>query len=322
MRLNAGATLVTLAILTVVGAAYMAFGVLDLAPTRQATRLTLMLDSSGGLLPTSHVTMRGIKVGRVTGIQTAPRGLAVSIELDRDHPVPADSPIRVENLSVAGEQYIDFRPMTIKPPYFTDGAVIPADQVAPRVTVSDLLAQVNALFSAIHPADVQTVVTNAYQAVAGNDDALDSLATSAGLAAKLVQDDKQLLAALFGDLSTLTTGMGELNVGKVFSETGTLLPGAVPAFLRLIHEFDELTHVGQHVFGPGDSAGTLVAKLDEYLEIMSVPLGTFAEVLQPATAPLRDIRIDAGHWLDFWESTFNDTGGVRIQLNVPDWHQP
>jgi phospholipid/cholesterol/gamma-HCH transport system substrate-binding protein len=43
--------------------------------------------------------------------------------------------------------------------------------------------------------------------------------------------------------------------------------------------------------------------------------------LQPAVAPLRPIKVDAGHWLDFWESTFNDSGGVRVQLNVPEWHQ-
>lgn len=322
MKLNAGVTLAILAIMTMLGAAYMSMGVLNMGPTQQITRLTLILDSSGGLLPTSQVTMRGIKVGRVHGIQAAPHGLAVSIDLDRDHPVPADSAISVENLSVAGEQYIDFKPKLIKPPYFTDGTVIPADRVAPRVTVSDLLAKVNALFSAVNPADVHTVVANASQALAGNDDTLDSLATTAGLAAKVVQDDKHVLNALFGDLSTLTTGMGELNVGAVFSETGTLLPSAVPAFIRLIHEFDELSHTGQHVFGPDDSVGTLIAKLDEYLETLSVPLGTFAEVLQPATAPLRDIRIDAGHWLDFWESTFNDTGGLRVQLNVPEYHHP
>lgn len=322
MKLNAGTTLAVLAILTVLGAGYMSFGVLDMGPTKQVTRLTLMLDSSGGLLQTSHVTMRGIKVGRVSGIQAAPHGLAVSITLDRDHPVPADSAISVESLSVAGEQYIDFKPRLIKPPYFSDGTVIPADRVAPRVTVSDLLARANALFSAVNPADIHTIVANASQALAGNDATLDSLATTAGLAAKVVQDDKLLLAALFGDLSTLTTGMGRLDIGSVFSQTGTLLPSAVPAFIRLIHEFDELSHSGHDVFGRGDAAGTLIAKLDEYIEMLSVPLGTFAEALEPATAPLRPLRVDAGHWLDFWESTFNDSGGVRIQLNVPEWHQP
>ena len=75
------------------------------------------------------------------------------------------------------------------------------------------------------------------------------------------------------------------------------------------------------MLGPNDPGGILVAKIGEYLDLLAGPLSTFATVLQPALAPLRPIKIDAGHWLDFWESTFNDTGGVRVQLNVPEWHQ-
>ncbi len=106
-------------LLTLLGAAYMSVGVLDMSPTKQVTRLTLMLNTSGGLMPTSEVTMRGIKVGRVTGIQTTTSGLAVSMDLDRAHPVPADSAVSVENLSAAGEQYIEFKPKLIAPPYFS-----------------------------------------------------------------------------------------------------------------------------------------------------------------------------------------------------------
>src|ERR1044071_9128491 len=113
MKFNARTTLIILAVMTLLGAAYLSFGVLDMSPTSKATRLTLLLNSSGGLMPTSDVTMRGIKVGRVSDIQTTNTGLAVSIELDRAHPVPAGSPITVENLSAAGEQYIDFKPKLI-----------------------------------------------------------------------------------------------------------------------------------------------------------------------------------------------------------------
>lgn len=125
MKFNARITLVILSVMTLLGAVYMSVGVLDISPTKQVTRLTLLLNTSGGLMPTSDVTMRGIKVGRVTGIETTATGLAVSIDLDRAHPVPADSPISVENLSAAGEQYIDFKPKLIAPPYFSDGTVIP-----------------------------------------------------------------------------------------------------------------------------------------------------------------------------------------------------
>ncbi|MGO8939408.1 MAG: MlaD family protein [Mycobacterium sp.] len=181
MKFNARITLVILSVMTLLGAVYMAVGVLDISPTKQVTRLTLLLNTSGGLMPTSDVTMRGIKVGRVTGIETTTTGLAVSIDLDRAHPVPADSPISVENLSAAGEQYIDFKPKLIAPPYFTDGTVIPPDRVAPMVTGSDLLTKVNALMSALNIDQVHVIISNAAAAFADNDSAIDSLATTAGL---------------------------------------------------------------------------------------------------------------------------------------------
>lgn len=321
MKFNARTTLVILGLLTLLGAAYMSVGVLDMSPTRQVTRLTLMLNTSGGLMPTSEVTMRGIKVGRVTGIQTTASGLAVSMDLDRAHPVPADSAVSVENLSAAGEQYIEFKPKLIAPPYFSDGSVIPADRVAPMVTGSDLLTKANALMSALNIDQVRTIINNAAAAFADNDDTVDSLATTAGLTAKLIHDDNQLLATLFNNVSTFTTNLGDINAGEVISETGKLLPRSVPAFLRMIHEIETLSHTGVGVVGPDDPAGVLVTKLGQWIDMLAGPLSTFTTVLQPAVAPLRPIKVDAGHWLDFWESTFNDTGGVRVQLNVPEWHQ-
>ncbi|OBK44569.1 MlaD family protein [Mycobacterium sp. 1081908.1] len=321
MKFNAGVTLAILAVMTLLGAAYMSIGVLDISPTKQVTRLTLMLNTSGGLMPTSEVTMRGIKVGRVTGIQTTATGLAVSIDLDHAHPVPADSAISVENLSAAGEQYIDFKPKLIAPPYFADGTVIPAERVAPMVTGADLLTKANALVSALNLDQVHTIITNASAALGDNDDTVDSLATTAGLTAKVIRDDKQLMATLFNNVSTLTTDLGDINAGEVISETGKLLPRSVPAFLRMIHEIETLSHSGVGVVGPDDPAGILVAKISQYLDMLAGPLSTFTTVLQPALAPLHDVKVDAGHWLDFWESTFNDTGGMRVQLNVPAWHQ-
>ncbi|KAA0108966.1 MlaD family protein [Mycolicibacterium sp. P1-5] len=321
MKFNARTTLAILVVMTLAGAAYMSFGVLDMGPTKQANRLTLLLNSSGGLMPTSEVTMRGIKVGRVTGIQTTATGLAVSMDVDRKYQVPADSVISVENLSAAGEQYIDFRPKLIAPPYFADGAVIPPDRVAPIVTASDLLTKANVLFTALNLDQIHGIINDMSAAFKGNDETIDSLVVTAGLTAKVIRDDKELMSTLFSNVSTFTTNLGDLHAGEIISQTGKMLPKSVPAFLQLIHQIEILSHTGIGVIGPQDPAGILVAKFGEWLDMLAGPLSTFATILQPAMAPLHDIKIDAGHWLDFWESTFNDTGGVRVQLNVPEWHQ-
>ena len=74
--------------------------------------------------------------------------------------MPADSAISVENLSAAGEQYIDFKPKLIAPPYFSDGTVIPADRVGQLVTGADLLKKGNALMSALNIDQVHTIIDN------------------------------------------------------------------------------------------------------------------------------------------------------------------
>jgi len=318
MKFNVATTLVILAVMTVLGVGYLTFGVLKLDPTTKETQITLLLDRSGGLLPTSQVTMRGIQVGKVTGIQTTPSGLRVTIDLDRAHPIPTDSAISVQNLSLVGEQYIDFRPKRIAPPYFSDGSVIPADRVARSVTVSDLLARANAVLSVIDPAVVQTIVTSVSQTFAGNDATLDSLATTAELLSKMELQNKQLVATLFGNVFTLAGDLDDAHAGAVLNQAAPMAPGAVTALTTLIRYVDEYSRAAEGTFAPGAPVPTLVGNINEYIDMLSGPLSTFATVLEPATAPLRGANVNAGHWLDFWESTFNDAGAVRVRANVPE----
>jgi phospholipid/cholesterol/gamma-HCH transport system substrate-binding protein len=321
VKFNVPTTLVILSIMTVLGVGYLSLGVLKLNPTTEETRITLLLDKSGGLLPTSQVTMRGIQVGKVTGVQATPDGLRVSIELDRAHPVPADSAISVQNLSLVGEQYIDFKPKLIAPPYFSDGSVIPADRVAPSVTLSELLGKANALLSVINPADVQGIVTTVSKTFAGNDATLDSLATTAGLISRMELENRQLIATLFSNVSTLSDGLDEAQAGARLNQAAPLAPEAVLSLTRLIRDVDEYTHAADGTFAPGAPVPTLVGNINEYVDMLSGPLSTFATVLEPATAPLRGYQVNGGHWLDFWQSTFNDAGGVRVRVNVPEGQQ-
>lgn len=321
MKFNAVVTSAILAVATLLGAGYLTFGVLGADPTAQPCRLTLLLDNSGGLMPTSQVTMRGIRVGRVAGIHTTASGLTVSIDLDRHHPIPADSGISIQNLSLVGEQYIDFTPKRLAPPYFSDGTVIPPGRVAAAVTVSDLLNKANALLSVLNPTYVNTIVSNVSEAFAGNDAAVDSLAATAAAAANMESANKQELSTLFGNLATLTDNLRDQDVGGVLSRSGRLLPGSLLALARLTRDVDAYAHTGDGAFAPGAPIPTLVANLKQYLEMLSGPLSTFAAALEPATAPLRGFKVDAGHFVDIWESTFTDAGAVRVQVTVPEGHR-
>lgn len=321
MRLNVIVTLAVLSIISLVGAVYMAFGVLDIASTNKTHHMTLMLNSSGGLMSTSQVTLRGIKVGRVTNIQATPSGLAVSMALDSGYPIPVDSQVSVQNLSAAGEQYVEFKPVRIEAPYYSDGAVIPASKAAPVYTVSDLLQKGNALMQAMNTDDLQTTLNNVAAGFIDNTKTMDQLATTTRLFAQMVQDDKHYLAELVGNLSAITNGLGDIRAGEVLKESAKTIPDSVEGLVSLVQVIEKLEPLVEAGAGDGKPLTDLVDKLIDYVNALSGPLSEFTTVLEPIVAPLRDIKLDAGHWLDFWDSTFNNQGGVRVHLGVPEWPQ-
>ncbi|MBB4852796.1 phospholipid/cholesterol/gamma-HCH transport system substrate-binding protein [Mycobacteroides chelonae] len=322
MRLNVLVTLAVLSIISLVGAIYMAFGVLDIASTNKTHHMTLMLESSGGLMSTSQVTLRGIKVGRVTNIQSTPTGLAVSMTVDSGYPIPVDSEVSIQNLSAAGEQYVEFKPVRIEAPYYGDGAVIPASKAAPVYTVSDLLQKGNALMQAMNADDLQITLNNVAAGFVDNTKTIDQLATTTRLFAQMVQDDKHYLGQLIGNVSTLTNGLGEIRAGDSLKQSAKTIPNSVDGLVSLVQVIQKLEPLVEAGAGDGKPLTDLVHKLVDYVQALSEPLSEFVTVLEPVVAPLRDLKLDAGHWLDFWDSTFNNQGGLRIHLGVPEWPQP
>ena len=102
--------MVALAVVFVVGLGYLVVGVARVNPTRSEYSLTAFIDSSGGLLDTSPVMVRGIPVGRVASINVVDSALKVEMAIDSDNKIPQDSVMSIQNLSLAGEQYINFVP--------------------------------------------------------------------------------------------------------------------------------------------------------------------------------------------------------------------
>lgn len=322
MRAATAATLAVLLAISLGTASYLTFGVFDTQATGPITRVTLLLNKSGGLLPTSQVTMRGIKIGKVTAIKATTGELRVSMELDPKQPVPADCQISVENLSAAGEQYIEFRPRRIEPPYLADGTTIPASRVRPTYTVAELLAKGNALISALNPKDLLTIVRNVGAGVMDNTATLDHLALAAGLFAGMVHDDQRTMSQLFKNLATLTDGLGEVDAGHALGETGTVLPQTLGKFIKLLEQLQRLNRDGKDVFGKDGQVASGIDTLIEYVDTLAGPMTTFMTALEPTIQPLRNVKVDAGHWIDFWDSTFSNEGGARVHLAVPEWPQP
>lgn len=113
---------------------------------------------SGGIFVGSEVTYRGVKVGRVSGLELEKDGVLVQAQLDRGAEVPKDTLAVVENRSAVGEQYLDLQPRSFGGPVLRTGDRIPRKDTAYPVRVDQLLLHLDNTVKSVDLNDLRTVV--------------------------------------------------------------------------------------------------------------------------------------------------------------------
>ncbi|KGN36449.1 MCE family protein [Knoellia subterranea] len=113
---------------------------------------------SGGIFVGSEVTYRGVKVGRVTGLELEKDGVLVEAQLDRGAEVPKDTLAVVENRSAVGEQYLDLQPRSFGGANLETGDVIPRKDTAYPIRVDQLLLDVDKTVKSVDHDDLRTVI--------------------------------------------------------------------------------------------------------------------------------------------------------------------
>jgi len=113
---------------------------------------------SGGIFVGSEVTYRGVRVGRVTGLELEKDGVLVHSQLDRGAEVPKDTRAVVENRSAVGEQYLDLQPRSSGGPVLATGDRIPRKDTAYPIRVDQLLLHLDNTVKSVDTQDLRTVI--------------------------------------------------------------------------------------------------------------------------------------------------------------------
>ncbi|WP_433710464.1 MlaD family protein [Nocardia sp. CA-084685] len=151
-------SLIALGATLIVGATYVVFGSLELNPLASTYQIRVRLAQSGGLLPDRDVTVRGVRVGRVSSVDLVDGQVVAVASIEAGTKIPTDSTVRVAGLSPAGEQYLDFVPATSSGPYLAGGAVIGADRTTVPVQLAQLLGDLNGTIAQLDPDKLQAIV--------------------------------------------------------------------------------------------------------------------------------------------------------------------
>jgi phospholipid/cholesterol/gamma-HCH transport system substrate-binding protein len=246
-----------------------------------------------GLEPRSHVTMRGMKVGSVTGFRFSPNGkgaVEVTISVDPVTPVRQSTTASTERHLVTGLATVrlanatEDSPLLVEPPPGEPFPVIKeggaAQQMSETVTqmaqrADDTLRRLNATLTPENIAAVTEILGN-LRRVSQRADAMvtkaDATFTSVGTAA---DDVRTLAAALKADADTLT---------KRYETLGTDATASIgevrEAVRKMSADVDRLTR----------RADALVASGDEELRATARSVRAAADALGVAAGRLRDPR--------------------------------
>ncbi|MET7770418.1 MlaD family protein [Nocardia sp. NPDC005366] len=287
---NAGLVLVLL-----IGATYLLVNVMRVNPLKGSYTVTVSLDRSGGLQPGNDVTLRGYRVGKVTSIKLTDRGqaIAAAAEIDSDYRIPVDTVISVQALSGAGEQYIDFRPVTEGGPFLRDGTVIAFDpaKIKTPTPIWSVLDNASALIAQVDPDKFGTILSELDIALSGGPDQLRGIINGISLAAAGLDSLLPQTTNLITNLRTIanTTSNAQPDLAILTRNSGVL-------FEQFNNANAELQALLEQSPGQFASLGAVLDKTSDPMTSLVTNFAAITKAAQLRTPALRALfpSLEAG----------------------------
>lgn len=317
-KLGARTSVALLVVISLALTCYLALGILHLHPLREMNTVRVVLPESGGLQQNSRVLYNGIEVGDVTSIRTSAAGLQATLTVDAAQNIPVSSQIRVANLSLVGEQYIEFSSPDAEGPYIADGALL-TDNVDAGTTVSDMLASVQNLLGQVDPGTIESLADTITQGWQGRDADLATIGEFSRRTARTVTAYEGEFAGLFDHAQQLLTASNGSQVGEAMRIAAPKLAAMNIPFATLWSLFPGLAEATEGPVGWYDVIIPFTQKIGEYLQKTMPDAAAVIAVLQPylsAAAP--GMRTDLGALVERGLQVVDENGVVRLKVAVPN----
>jgi phospholipid/cholesterol/gamma-HCH transport system substrate-binding protein len=131
------------------------------SPPANRTNLSMEVSDVNNLVAQSNVLLRGVAVGKVSSIDASTPNATVHFYIDSKYQVPADSVVRLEDLSALGESYLEFEPRSAGGPTLRDGQRIAPESVRQPPSISELGTSVVRVLHQLDPSQLENVVRQA-----------------------------------------------------------------------------------------------------------------------------------------------------------------
>ncbi len=314
MTVRNALSVTALAAIVVVALCYIAALGVPIAPPDDRTNVSMALTNVNGLVVGSNVLLRGIPVGKVTAIESAVDGAAVSFYIDRAHQVPVDSIVRVDNLSALGETYIGLFPRTSEGPMLAEGQHLAADAVTGPTTISDLAVNVGRLLQQADPTQLERILAEADTALADPETVLPNLARAATLLRNEAASTDGRGRALLINLQTMLRNAGF--VGPALANLAPNLKQVGPNMQAIF-----AGAMGIVLAGSPEALERLqayLARIQNFLDSRAPDIKVLAETLLPNVRSIGSAltNFDTGRMLGNMLRGVPEDGAIDLRITV------
>ncbi|MBH0775509.1 MlaD family protein [Nocardia bovistercoris] len=318
MKASSIASLGGIAAVSLLGSAYLTFGVVGTDRFTEFTSATMTLSDASGLVEGSPVLLTGVEVGDVTAVEHIGTGVEVRFRVDDAHRVPIDSDVSIESLSALGEPYIEFAPRTEDGPYLTDGQRLDTERVRVPMSIPTVSRMLTAVFDQLDPETLRALVDTFGTAVEGTESVIPELARSTELLAAAMNVRMPAIGATIDDVQTLAADSAWVPQAA---------PHAASAFVQFGERVEEVAQALDRLFSPANPPQMYVEEdglvpFFTRLTDWSREVGPDFRLLAPALQPLADEaagalpRIDLSRMISAALHGVGDDGAGRVHIRI------
>jgi phospholipid/cholesterol/gamma-HCH transport system substrate-binding protein len=279
------AQLLIFTVISITVVAYALFDVIGVSVTNRPIHMTVELPTGGGIFEGSDVTLRGVHVGRVASVQLHRTRVTLQLSINKGAHIPANSIAHVYDLSVVGEQYVDFVPSADSGPYLRDGSVVPVTRTSTPIKTATVLYDLEQLVRSIDAHDVGTLSAELATAFGNSGPQLRQIITSGSqLVNELARAQPQTLDLLDNSATLLATTVAHAADFRAFATSllalSATLKSSTPAASQLIHDSVPTTAlIDGLVKQNAAAAGVLLSNLATFSSIQAENIPAFRALL-------------------------------------------
>lgn len=315
MRVRDFVTFIAFAAMIAVGVGYIWSLGVRVNPPSDRTNLSMQVADINGILVDSNVLLRGVPVGKVTGIESSLNNATIDFYIDGRYQVPVDSEVRLENLSALGEPYIGLVPRVEHGPMLRDGQHIATEKIVAPPSISELAVSISRVLRQADPEALKRVVNEFDSGLPDPNTVLPNLSRTAMLLRNVTADMNGRGRALLDNFQVLLQ-----NADWV----GPLLADITPGF-RTIGLSAGVLFSGLEIDRPlggvviYDQVNRLIDRIQKLLDDSGGDIKVLGEALLPHLQGIAGslMNFDTGQMLSNVLESVPADGTVTLNVDIP-----